>query len=99
MTQQPRSLPLFPLTTVGSWPRPPELLRALGQMQRGKLSAESFNRLADEAVLEVLRIQEEAGIDLVTKGKQGGVISYSLVAKNLDAMGLWSLSGIHAVVE
>ena len=99
MTQQPRSLPLFPLTTVGSWPRPPELLRALGQMQRGKLSAESFNRLADEAVLEVLRIQEEAGIDLVTDGEQRRDNFYSFVATKLDGVRLMSLSEMLDIVE
>jgi 5-methyltetrahydropteroyltriglutamate--homocysteine methyltransferase len=99
MTQQKRSLPLFPLTTVGSWPRPPELLRALGQMQRGKLPVESFNRLADEAVLDVLRIQEEAGIDLVTDGEQRRDNFYSFVATKLDGVRLMSLSEMLDIVE
>src|SRR6516225_9294039 len=94
-----RSLPLFPLTTVGGWPRPPKLLRALGQMQRGKLSTESFNRLADEAVLEVLRIQEEAGIDLVTDGEQRRDNFYSFVATKLDGVRLMSLSEMLDIVE
>jgi 5-methyltetrahydropteroyltriglutamate--homocysteine methyltransferase len=99
MTQQPRSLPLFPLTTVGSWPRPPELLRALRQRQRGKLTVESFNRLADEAVLEVLRIQEEAGIDLVTDGEQRRDNFYSFVATKLEGVQLLSLAEMLAIIE
>ena len=58
------SLPLFPVTTVGSWPRPQELLRAQRLKQTGHLSAEEFEQQADAAVLEVLRLQDEAGVDI-----------------------------------
>lgn len=99
MTQLPRGLPLFPLTTVGSWPRPPKLLRALRQMQRGKLTVESFNRLADEAVLDVLHIQEDAGIDLVTDGEQRRDNFYSFVATKLDGVQLMSLAEMLDIIE
>ncbi len=31
------ALPLFPVTTVGSWPRPPEVVDALGRFRRGRI--------------------------------------------------------------
>jgi 5-methyltetrahydropteroyltriglutamate--homocysteine methyltransferase len=99
MRQQTPSLPLFPLTTVGSWPRPPQLLRALRQRQRGELTVESFNRLADEAVLDVLRIQEEAGMDLVTDGEQRRDNFYSFVATKLDGVQFMSLAEMLDIVE
>jgi 5-methyltetrahydropteroyltriglutamate--homocysteine methyltransferase len=99
MTQSPPSLPLFPLTTVGSWPRPPELMQALRQMQRGKRTVESFNRVADEAVLDVLRIQEEVSIDLVTDGEQRRDNFYSFVATKLDGVQLLSLAEMLAILE
>jgi 5-methyltetrahydropteroyltriglutamate--homocysteine methyltransferase len=68
-------------------------------MQRGKLPAESFNRLADEAVLEVLRIQEEAGIDLVTDGEQRRDNFYSFVATKLDGVQFMSLAEMLDIVE
>ena len=55
-------LPLLPVTTVGSWPRPPELLRAQRLKQTGRLSAEAFERQADVAVLEVLRLRKTPGL-------------------------------------
>src|SRR5574341_298664 len=61
---------LFPVTVVGSWPRPTYLLDALHQRQAGQLSFKEFNEVADKAVLEALRYQEEAGVDIVSDGEQ-----------------------------
>ena len=94
-----KPLPLFPVTTVGSWPRPPELLRALRRKQQEKLSAEEFNRVADAAVLEALRCQESAGIDLVTDGEQRRDNFYSFVAEKLAGVRLMSLAEMLDVVE
>jgi len=94
-----KSVPLFPVTTVGSWTRPPELLRAQGRKQRGKISAAEFERVADEAVLETLRLQEEAGVDLVTDGEQRRDNFYSFVAEKLDGVRLMSLAEMLDLVE
>ncbi|HET9809910.1 MAG TPA: vitamin-B12 independent methionine synthase, partial [Candidatus Limnocylindria bacterium] len=63
-------LPLFPVTVVGSWPRPPDLLRALKRRQAGEIPQAEFDLAADAAVLEVLRVQEDAGVDVVSDGEQ-----------------------------
>ncbi len=94
-----RSMPLFPVTTVGSWTRSPDLLRAQGRKQRGKISAAEFERVADEAVLETLRLQEEAGVDLVTDGEQRRDNFYSFVAEKLDGVRLMSLAEMLDIVE
>src|SRR5690242_8656403 len=92
-------LPLLPVTTVGSWPRPPELLRAQRLKQIGRLSAEAFERQADAAVLEVLRLQDEAGVDLVTDGEQRRDNFYSFVAEKLSGVRLMTLAEMLEVVE
>ncbi len=94
-----RPLPPFPVTTVGSWPRPPELLRALSRKQRGQLSQEAFDRVADAAVLEALRHQESSGVDLVTDGEQRRDNFYSFVAEKLEGIRLMSLAEMLDVVE
>ena len=94
-----KSVPLFPVTTVGSWTRPPELLRAQGRKQRGKISAAEFERVADDAVLETLRLQEEAGVDLVTDGEQRRDNFYSFVAEKLSGVRLMSLAELLDLVE
>ncbi len=94
-----KSVPLFPVTTVGSWTRSPELLRAQSRKQRGKISAAEFERVADEAVLETLRLQEEAGVDLVTDGEQRRDNFYSFVAEKLDGVRLMTLAEMLDIVE
>ena len=94
-----KDLPLFPVTCVGSWPRPPQLLKAARQKDKSKAAGESFQRLADEAVLEVLRLQEEAGVDLVTDGEQRRDNFYSFVADKLGGVRLMTLAEMLDVVD
>jgi 5-methyltetrahydropteroyltriglutamate--homocysteine methyltransferase len=92
-------LPLFPVTTVGSWPRPPELLRAFAQKHRGDLDRRDFDRVADRAAIDALRAQEQAGADLVTDGEQRRDNFYSFVAEKLDGVQLLTLAEMLDVVE
>ena len=92
-------LPLFPVTTVGSWPRPAEVLQAQRMKRLGQLSEEEFAKVADRAVLEVLRLQEEAGVDMVTDGEQRRDNFYSFVAEKLDGVQLMTLAEMLDIVE
>ncbi|MDX6379018.1 MAG: 5-methyltetrahydropteroyltriglutamate--homocysteine methyltransferase [Rubrobacteraceae bacterium] len=94
-----KDLPLFPVTTVGSWPRSPEVLRAQRQKQRGATPEEEFERVAGAAVLEVLRQQEDAGVDIVTDGEQRRDNFYSFVAEKLDGVRLMTLAEMLDIVE
>ena len=94
-----KPLPLFPVTTVGSLPRPNDLLRALRAKRRGDLSEEQFDRVADAAVLDALRLQEEAGVDIVTDGEQRRDNFYSFVSERLDGVQLMSLAEMLDHVE
>ena len=44
------ALPLFPVTTVGSWPRPPALLARSGSCAAASIDRAEFDRVADAAV-------------------------------------------------
>ncbi|MFN8176789.1 MAG: cobalamin-independent methionine synthase II family protein [bacterium] len=92
-------MPLFPVAPVGSWPRPPELLRAQQLVRTGRLDPAELERLADEAVLAALRGQEEAGVDLVTDGEQRRDNFYSFVARNLSGVQLMTLDEMLGLVE
>src|SRR5690349_3752790 len=92
-------LPLFPVTTVGSLPRSRDLLRALRAKQRGDLSQIDFDVVADDAVLAALRVQEDAGVDIVTDGEQRRDNFYSFVADKLDGVRLMSLAEMLDHVE
>src|SRR5260370_14128341 len=72
-------LPLYPVTVVGSWPRPTYLLDALHKRQSGQMTFDEFNTVADRAVLEALRYQEEAGVDIVSDRGQRRHNFYSFI--------------------
>lgn len=94
-----RPLPLFPVTSVGSWPRSPALLRALRERQRARLTAEQFNTIADAEVLAALAAQDRAGVDIVSDGEQRRDNFYSFVAEKLEGVRLMSLAELLAYVE
>jgi 5-methyltetrahydropteroyltriglutamate--homocysteine methyltransferase len=54
---------------VGSMLRPPWLVEAREAMRAGKIAADEYEAIADRAVDEALRIQEAAGVDVVTDGE------------------------------
>ena len=92
-------LPLFPVTVVGSWPRPRYLLDALHKRQSGAFSFAEFNEAADQAVLESLGHQEEAGVDIVSDGEQRRDNFYSFVVEKLDGVQLMTLGELMDYVE
>ncbi len=90
---------MFPTTTVGSFPRPRNLLRAAAEKRNGHITDAEFDKVADEAVLDVLRLQEEAGIDIVTDGEQRRDNFYSFVSEKLGGVRLMSLAEMLDYVE
>jgi len=54
---------------VGSLLRPADLLEARERRDRGLLTAADFKRVEDAAVDAALRLQDEAGLDVVTDGE------------------------------
>jgi 5-methyltetrahydropteroyltriglutamate--homocysteine methyltransferase len=94
-----KPLPLFPVTMVGSWPRPAGLLRAFEDRRRGRMSGEDFDRIADAAVLDALAAQLECGVDLVTDGEQRRDNFYSFVADRLEGVRMMTLGEMLDIVE
>ena len=84
--------PLFPVTVVGSWPRPPELIQALRRRQADEISEDEFSSVADQAVLEALKAQEEAGTDIISDGEQRRDNFYSYVVGKIAGMQLMKVS-------
>ena len=83
---------LFPVTTVGSWTRPEWLVAALRRHQANEITAEEFNRIADDAVLAAIKYQEDAGVDIVSDGETRRDSFYSFVVEKLSGMKLMKLS-------
>lgn len=94
-----KNFPPLAVTMVGSWPRPTELLRAQRLKRSGKISPAEFDTLADKSVLSVLRLQEEAGLDLVTDGEQRRDNFYSFVAEKLSGVRMMTLAELLEYME
>ena len=87
-------IPLFPVTTVGSWPMSTSLIRALRAKQNGEMSEADFDSVADQEVISCLRSQEEAGMDIVTDGEQRRDNFYSYAVDKLTGMQLMKVSDL-----
>src|SRR5947199_7024573 len=61
--------PPFRADHVGSLLRPPELLQAREEHQAGRLSAEGLRQVEDQAIRDVVRMQQEVGLDGATDGE------------------------------
>ncbi|MDE2780804.1 MAG: cobalamin-independent methionine synthase II family protein [Chloroflexota bacterium] len=86
--------PLFPVTVVGSWPRPPELIQALRRRQADEITEDEFNAVADRAVLQALKEQDEAGTDIISDGEQRRDNFYSYVVGKIAGMQLMKVSDL-----
>jgi 5-methyltetrahydropteroyltriglutamate--homocysteine methyltransferase len=73
--------------TVGSLLRPPWLKDARERYAAGDLSAAEFKRIEDAAVDEVVRLQEEAGLEVVTDGEMRRVSFQSQLAEAVEGLG------------
>ena len=93
------SLPLFPVTSVGSWPRPPEVASAMRAYRHGRCERAERDRIADAAVVDLLRLQERLGCDIVTDGELRRDNFYSFVAEKLSGVRLMTLAEMLEVVE
>ncbi len=83
---------LFPVTVVGSWPRSAELIRALRQKEAGEITYDEFSALADGEVLDCIRAQEAAGVDIISDGEQRRDNFYSFAVDKLNGMQLMKVS-------
>jgi 5-methyltetrahydropteroyltriglutamate--homocysteine methyltransferase len=65
----PRSAPPFRADHVGSLLRPPELLQARDDFSAGRISADELTAIENDAIREVVRMQEDVGLQSATDGE------------------------------
>lgn len=86
------------LTVVGSYPkvpnrpRPGRLRTALARLDRGEISPGELARVEDEVTIEVVREQEEAGVELLTDGQVRWLDEQTYVAGRLAGISLGGLA-------
>ncbi|RKU11680.1 vitamin-B12 independent methionine synthase [Candidatus Poribacteria bacterium] len=93
------NLPKFPVTVVGSMPRSRTVARALRNKQKGRVTDTDFNTIADDAVIESLKLQEANGVDIVSDGEQRRDNFYSFITQCIDGIRLMTLAEMLDYVE
>ncbi|TMD00396.1 MAG: cobalamin-independent methionine synthase II family protein [Chloroflexi bacterium] len=72
---------------VGSLLRPPDLLQARKDREAGTISPAKFKAIEDAAVDAAVRLQEDAGIDVVTDGEMRRLSFQSALTDAVDGFG------------
>ncbi|SEH99733.1 methionine synthase (B12-independent) [Paenimyroides aquimaris] len=67
--QKVLNLPLFPTTTIGSFPQTTEVRSWRAKFKKGELNAQQYDTLLKEETEKTIRWQEEIGIDVLVHGE------------------------------
>jgi 5-methyltetrahydropteroyltriglutamate--homocysteine methyltransferase len=62
-------LPLFPTTTIGSFPQTAEVRAARARFRRGELSAEGYEAFLRDEMQRTIALQEEIDLDVLVHGE------------------------------
>src|SRR6059036_875755 len=62
-------LPLFPTTTIGSFPQTAEVRNARKKLHDGKLTAAEYDAFIADQITRTLKLQEELGLDVLVHGE------------------------------
>ena len=67
--QNALNLPLFPTTTIGSFPQTPEVRSWRAKFKKGDLTQAEYDALIEKETEETIRFQENTGIDVLVHGE------------------------------
>jgi 5-methyltetrahydropteroyltriglutamate--homocysteine methyltransferase len=62
-------LPLFPTTTIGSFPQTKEVRSCRAKLKKGEINNEEYDALIKKEISESIKWQEELGIDVLVHGE------------------------------
>ncbi|MBC9794815.1 5-methyltetrahydropteroyltriglutamate--homocysteine S-methyltransferase [Sinomicrobium weinanense] len=62
-------LPLYPTTTIGSFPQTTDIRRLRARLKKGELTQAEYESRIEEATIEAIRIQESIGLDVLVHGE------------------------------
>ncbi|QNF31653.1 5-methyltetrahydropteroyltriglutamate--homocysteine S-methyltransferase [Adhaeribacter swui] len=63
------NLPLFPTTTIGSFPQTPEVRSWRAKFKKGELSQSEYNQLIQRETEATIRFQEDIDLDVLVHGE------------------------------
>ena len=69
LQQQKFDLPVFPTTTIGSFPQTAEVRAKRAAFRTGKISRQEYERFLEQEIERIIRFQEEIGLDVLVHGE------------------------------
>jgi len=63
------NLPLFPTTTIGSFPQDKEVRRKRYLFKKGKINDTEYKKFVQERIKDVIKFQKEIGLDVLVHGE------------------------------
>ena len=67
--QKNLNLPLFPTTTIGSFPQTKEIRIQRNRFTKGEITAEEYEKFIEKEIQDVIKIQEELDLDVFVHGE------------------------------
>jgi 5-methyltetrahydropteroyltriglutamate--homocysteine methyltransferase len=62
-------LPLFPTTTIGSFPQTKEIRQARNKLGKKEITEEEYEKFIEKEIQEMIKFQEEVGLDVFVHGE------------------------------
>ncbi|MGV0797703.1 5-methyltetrahydropteroyltriglutamate--homocysteine S-methyltransferase, partial [Mycolicibacterium elephantis] len=78
------NLPPLPTTTIGSYPQTPAIRGARAQLRSGKIDRAEYERRMQAEIADVIRLQEDLGIDVLVHGEPERNDMVQYFAEQLD---------------
>lgn len=67
--QKSLNLPLFPTTTIGSFPQTNEIRVQRSKLTRGEITPEQYEKFIEKEIHDVVKVQEELDLDVLVHGE------------------------------
>jgi 5-methyltetrahydropteroyltriglutamate--homocysteine methyltransferase len=67
--QSSLKLPLFPTTTIGSFPQTAEVRQARAKFKKGEISEQEYDSFIRKGIAEAIKLQEEIEMDVLVHGE------------------------------
>ncbi|MCJ1404056.1 methionine-synthesizing 5- methyltetrahydropteroyltriglutamate--homocysteine methyltransferase [Xylographa trunciseda] len=67
--QKQLNLPLFPTTTIGSFPQTKEIRLQRNRFTKGEITAEEYEKFIEKEIQDVVKVQDELDLDVYVHGE------------------------------
>jgi 5-methyltetrahydropteroyltriglutamate--homocysteine methyltransferase len=79
-------LPLFPTSTIGSFPQTAEIRKKRMDFKAGRISQKEYEAFIREKISDLIKLQEEIGLDVLVHGEFERTDMVEFFAEKLDGM-------------